>query len=363
MTWGEGYCVVPAVWDMTACEIYFKRGPSMSLLRFATTSLAAITCLATVACGGGGDDGGDDTVTGDHYKYVASGVDVPTSNAESTMYGMDIDGHVMDGDPGVDNQLGNVLVALAGFNFDIQANIDESVNGGDIILLADFQTSDFTNAGRSALRIYLGDMPTPAACTDPTMPATCGQHLMGGASFTLDPASPTDAMVAGPVVNGVFTGGPGTITLQIALSAGAPIDLNLIGAKAEIRGASATNIMMGKLAGAIPDTEIQNNILPAVQAQLADIIMTDCTDLMNPPTCGCTGSASMIIDLFDTNMDCSVSVMEIQTNNLIMSLLAPDVRLCPDGGSSCDIVSEGIDALSLGIGFSAVSAVFTAPGT
>jgi hypothetical protein len=55
--------------------------------------------------------------------------------------------------------------------------------------------------------------------------------------------------------------------------------------------------------------------------------------------------------------------MEIQTNNLIMSLLAPDVRLCPDGGSSCDIASEGIDALSLGIGFSAVSAVFTAPGT
>jgi hypothetical protein len=310
-----------------------------------------------------GDDGDDGMVTGDHYKYVASGVDVPTSTTQSTMFGMDLDGMLEGGDASVDNQLGSVLAALVGFGFDLQANIDESVNTGSLILLADFQTTDFTNAGRSGLRIYLGDMPMPAPCTDPQNPATCGQHLMGTGMFTLSPDSPTDALVAGPVVNGVFTGGPGTITLQIALTPGNAIDLNLIGARAETRMTTATTIGTGKLAGAIPEEEINTNIIPAVQMQLSDIIMEDCTDLTMPPGCGCMGTAAQLIDLFDDNMDCAVSVMEIQTNSLIMSLLAPDVTVCPDGGTTCDIATEGVDALSLGIQFTAVGAVFTAPGT
>jgi hypothetical protein len=341
----------------------------MSLLRFGMYSLVAAGGLALAACGGGGDDGddGDDgPVEGPHYKYVANGVQTPETNAQSTMLGMDLDGNLEMGDPGVDNQLGNVLVALSQFNFDIQANVDESVNAGSLILLADFQTTSFDSAGRAGLTIYLGDNPNPAPCTDPADPTTCGQHLQGGAMFSLDADSPTDARVTGPIVQGVFTGGPGNITLQIALAAGAPIDLNLIGARAETRMVTETEIMSGKLAGALPESEVQNNILPAVQVQLSDIIMEDCTDLQNPPTCGCMGSAMQIMDLFDANDDCAVSVEEIRTNNLIMGLLAPDVKLCPDGGTSCEIADpcvECVDALSLGIGFSAVGAVFTAPGT
>ena len=337
----------------------------MSLLRFATYSLVAFTCLATAACGGdSGDDGddGDDAPAGDHYKYVASGVDVPTSPAQSTMFGMDLDSSLEGGDVGVDNQLGGVLAALTGFGFDLQTNIDESVDQGSLILLADFQTTDFTNAGRSGLRIYLGENPTPAACTDPQDPLTCGQHLMGGAMFDVSADSPTDALVSGPVVNGVFTGGPGQITLQIALTAGNAIDLNLIGARAEVRMITATTIGTGKLAGALPEEEVNNSVLPAVQAQLADIITEGmCTVQGMACTCPDGGTPQQIVDLFDADDNCMVTVMEIQTNNIIMSLLAPDVRLCPDGGTTCDLAADGVDALSLGIQFSAVSAVFTQP--
>jgi hypothetical protein len=280
------------------------------------------------------------------------------------MFGMDLDSQLEGGDPGVDNQLGGVLAALTGFGFDLQTNIDESVDQGSLILLIDFQTTDFTNAGRSGMRIYLGENPNPPACTDPQDPLTCRQHLSGTAMFDISPDSPTDALVAGPVVNGVFNGGPGTLTLQIALTAGNAIDLNLIGARAEVRMITGTTIGTGKLAGAIPEEEVNNNVLPAVQMQLADIITEGmCMSAGTPPVCTCPGGGTpqQIVDLFDTDDNCDVTVMEIQTNNIIMSLLAPDVRLCPDGGTTCDLTANGVDALSLGIQFSAVGAVFTTP--
>ena len=62
---------------------------------------------------------------------------------------------------------------------------------------------------------------------------------------------------------------------------------------------------------------------------------------------GSTGKT--LLGLFDTNMDCTVTVEEISTNSLIVSLLAPDVTI------------DGKMALSLGIKASATKGTFTLP--
>lgn len=341
----------------------------MRLIRFGTYSMVALCTLAAAACGGGGDDPGDDTPPeGDHHKYVADSVLVPTTTTEVQTYGMNVDkdekedsdgaeGPDKVGDDGIDNQLGSVLAALTNFNFDVQGNVTTSVSQGDIILLADYQTVDFTSAAHSGLTIKLGANPTPPACTDAS-DTVCRHHLTGTATFTIDPNSPANALVTGSVANGIFTSKPGNLTLQIALSAGNPIPLNLIAARAELKMTSATGIMEGKLSGAIAESDINNNILPAVKGQLDDIIAEDCPTA-TAPECACTPSSTgeMLMSMFDsdTDADCEISVMELQTNPIISGFLTPDVTISAETDAS---IPAPIEALSIGIRFTAVGAMF-----
>jgi hypothetical protein len=294
-----------------------------------------------VACGGGGDDGVDPP-EGPHSISVAKTVQVPTNNNQARDFGLDL-----NGDKTVDNQLGMVLGTLAGQGFAVQTTIDEAVNSGSIILLADFQSPNFDSTTAAGLQLKLGAMPMPAACTDPADPTTCGKHLTGTGSFTIAAGSPENAAVGGKIIGGVFTGGPGNISLQIALGGAEPITLDLIGARAKGTGISATGFSELILAGALSQEDLDTKVIPAVHAQLGPLIARDCTGTAPPDPCGCLANSTgkTIIGLFDTSpKDCMVTVEEIKTNSLIMSLLAPDVTI------------DGIQALSLGIKVSTVGA-------
>lgn len=311
--------------------------------------------LPFAACGGG--DEGTPTPEGMHYTYVASSVLVPTTNNEAREYGLDLgssDSNEPDGT--VDNQLGMVLGTLASQGFEVQTAVDEAVADGSIILLADFQTTSFSSAGGAGLAIKLGDKATamPVPCTDPANIATCGQHLKGTGTFTVSAASPANAVVVGKVAGGTFSGGPGEISLQIALG-GSPLTLDLKGARAKATGMSETGMTSVILAGSLLKTDLDTKVIPAIHAQLQPLIMRDCTST-TPPDCGCmTGSTGKtILNLFDTTpKDCSVTVDEIKNNSLINSLLAPDV--CST--DSCDAP----DALSLGLKATAVKGTFPTP--
>jgi hypothetical protein len=314
----------------------------MASLRQILFALAIPASL--VACGGGDD--GLTPPSGPHYGYVADTVVVPRNNSEAREIGLDL-----NGDKTVDNQLGMVLGTLAGQGFDVQTTLNEAVDSGSIVLLLDLQTPDFASTTGAGLRIKLGDGDTavPAPCTDPDVLTTCGKHLEGTGSFMIAAGSPADAGVDGKIAGGVFTGGPGEISLQIALADADPIDLNLIGARAKATGITETGIAEVILAGAITQAQLDSEVIPNIQAQLPPIIAEDCTDLATPPDCGCMANSTgdTIISLFDTTpKDCAVTVEEIKTNSLIQSLLAPDVTI------------DGQDALSLGLSVSTVSATF-----
>jgi hypothetical protein len=333
--------------------------------------LLSLTCsLAFVACtSGGGDDSGDDDddtacyenpaacvdSTGTHHQYVADTLTLPESASAAQQLGLDLDG---DPQARPDNALGQILSTLAAQgDVGLQANVDASVADGGIIILFDLQATALTTASKVGGQVLLGDNPTPPACGGP-MDMFCRQHLDGNASFEKHAESPDDAILAGQIIGGKFTGGPGEVTIQLAIAElAAPITLNLVGARVELQ-ATETHLTSGKLGGAVTQTELDDNVLPAIVDIMAETIAEYCTGEV--PRCCTEGSTGeTIIDLFDDNDDCQVTLTELKENDLISSLLAPDVDLLDENGKFNPRVDGVKDSLSLGVGFTGVGATFS----
>jgi hypothetical protein len=284
---------------------------------------------------------------------VVSRLELPAS--QTTELKLDIDD---DGDK--ENALGAVLAALAlqsGGSLNLQDSLDQSIRRGEITLLADFQTTSFDNAQNAGLRVYLGKIGTPAACVEPSNDTTCGKHLDGSGTFTLEEGSPTDSLVAGSVVGGRFRGGPGKLKLQLALE-GSKIDLNLINAQVQLTAtADAIDGSMNRtiVAGAITKDELEANVLPAVRTTIQSIVARDCPGTV-APDCSCVpgSTGKTLASLFDKNpVDCQVSLDEVKNSPFIKTLLKPDLDLLPPVGEN--------DSMSVGVGVTAVKGSFPQP--
>jgi hypothetical protein len=309
---------------------------------FRTHLFLLCSALPLIACSGGG--GGPE---GPQNPYVVSEVSVPTTNPQAMEIGLDL-----NGDKVVDNQLGAVLAALSTSGFKVQDALTKAINEGDIVLLASIQTSSFSSSGNVGFRVFIGDTATvtPAPCTSTTDTA-CRHHLDGNGSFTIAASSPTDAEVTGKISGGTFTGGPGDISLKIALGSTDGVQLDLIGARAKATGISATAVDSIIVAGALTQDDLNSKVIPEIFKQLGPIVTSDCpTGVL--PDCGCTAGSTgkTILSLFD-NMpkDCKLVVEEIQNSTLLKSLLAPDVTI------------DGKMAISLGVKVKATKATFTVP--
>ncbi len=327
------------------------------------TSLFSIFCIPMMACGSDGGDGGggggfEIDPAGTHTQYVADTVSIPAKSGQAGLFALDID---KDGRP--DNGLGGTLSALANSgNIDLQAAVTDGVNAGSIIVLADLQATALDSASGVGISFYLGENPNPAACTDVTMPNTCGKHLMGDASFGVAAGSPSDALIGGALIGGKFeTQAPGTVALSLNLVDGqAPLEVKLIGAHTEFSVKADGTMSGGKLVGAITKDDADNKLLPAISKLITDLIADDC--MGTDPTCCTAGSTGeTLLNLIkDPDKDCKVTTEEIAANPIISSLLAPDVDML--NGTTFDPgVDEIDDAISLGLGFSTVGATFTRP--
>jgi hypothetical protein len=330
--------------------------------------LASALALSTAACGGGGDDdddgGGVVDPNGTNTQFVVDKILMPTTAAQANMFGLNLDGDEQ-GRP--DNALGQILSTLAGQaggSFNLQDAIDEQVNQGDIILLANVQATALTTAAGVGTSIFLGSNPSTAPCLNAD-DVVCGLHLDGMTTFDIDAASPSqaDSTLVGQIVGGRLTGGPGSVTIELSLvQGGEALVANLVGARVE--GAiTADDMTGGKLGGAITEQALNDDILPALHMILGTTIAEDCTGTADP-CCEDGSTGQLLIDLFDESdpQDCVVTLEELKNNSLISSLLAPDVDLF-DGDPSAnkfDPRKDGVkDSLSLGIGFTATGGTFT----
>lgn len=296
----------------------------------------------------------DEDPAGTDHTYVISELKVPTSANEATQLGLDIDGN---GQP--DNALGGLLAALAGqADLDLNGTVNEQVASGGIILLANMKATDLSAATGAGLHVYLGDSETamPAPCTDPENPATCGQHLDGSGMF--DVKMDYGAKVVGTIVGGNFTGGPGNITIELALGDAASVPIALIGARAS-SGVTDSGLTSGKLGGALRNEDIHGELIPAVADLIASLLVTsECG--AEAPCCPEGSTGEQILTFFDDNEDCGVTAEELEANSLISSTIGnPDLDLF-DENDEFNPRQDGVkDSLSLGIGFTAVAGEFT----
>lgn len=277
-------------------------------------------------------------VTG-HYHYVISKEQWPTTTTQARDDGFDL-----NNDQTIDNQFGMVTASLTGQGFDVQTPTDQAIARGTPILLGDLGTDSLTTAATATFTIYQGSDPNPPACNG-SADTVCGHHLHGTATFTAA-ATPRDTPLTGSITAGVYTGGPGHLTITLPMFNSQPI--TLLGARAKLTP-TAGGIMTGTLGGAISVADRDSKIYPGFAAAITAQIAIDCNALSNPPQCGCTQSSTGATDisLFDANHDCHVTTQEIHDNSLISALFAPDVTV------------ENQQALSLGFAVQAVDATFT----
>lgn len=326
--------------------------------RFASTCLA-IGTTGLLACGGGSDSVDTVDPNGTDTQFVADTVSLPASSAQAMQLALDL-----DGDDIADNALGQNLSILASQGVDLQGALDEAVDSGAIIVLNDIQATALDNATGVGTTFYLGENPSPAACTDPNDITTCGQHLNGDASFDVSADSPSDALVIGQLVGGGFeTTVHGDVKLQLSIIAGSPpIELNLIGARTAYQvSADGTTLSNGRLGGAITEQEARDNLLPVIAGFVMDIVTRDCTG--DPGSCCDAGSTGeTLLDIFDPDsMDCVVSADEVENNDLVSTILSPDLDLLDENGNFNPNSDDTNDSISVGLGFTAVGATFTKP--
>jgi len=325
----------------------------MRLVKHLSPLLLALPLAAACGSDGGDDDGTVDPAGTDH-TYVVSAIDVPANGTEATALGLDIDDKANDANGGIDNQLGMILGNIGALapSFDVQATIDDQVDQGGLILLTNLLAKDLASASGVGMWVYIGENPRPAACADAN-DTVCRKHLAGTGMFDLSATSPTDAKLAGKIVAGKFTGGPGTVTLQLALTEGQPpVDLPLQKAKAELTGISDNGITNGKIGGAIAKTDLESKVYPAIAATVSANFEEDCPGTDPATDCGCTTSGGKTLqDTFDKNpADCTITTTEV--TSFIGGLISADIDLNGDGMA---------DAVSLGLGVKAVKGAFTVP--
>jgi len=304
--------------------------------------------LSLAACGGSDSNDTPPVPEGQHYGYVVSGVSLPITNKQKTDFALDLGAAKSSKQDGVpDNKLGS-LFQFVSAAVDVQGAITTAVNAGSIILLVDFQTKDLANSSAAGFGVKIGSMPNPPACTNTADPTTCGRHLDGHGSFQIDTSASTDGVVAGKITSNAFTGGPGDVTVQLALSGTAPITLNLLRARVQAT-ISPTGIMNANIGGLVLPAELKAQLGPILEAQVAPILTQNCPG--TAPNCACTGTAASFLIPADANHDCKLTADEIFTYQIVADQIRPDI--CTT--SSCATP----DGLSIGVQVQAVKAAFT----
>lgn len=277
-----------------------------------------------------------------YTQYVLDDVRLPADATEAAAYAFDL-----DGDASADNGVARVLAAYAAMGFQNQQVLDVWLARGQAIMLAQLGAEDFTNDADATFALYHGAQPMPPACAGPGF-TNCGKHLLGTGSFIVDGA-PVPAL-GGAIANGVLAAGPGPLAVQFSLGYSPPIRVQLVGARVELTPTGTT--LAGKIGGAIPQSEITANVLPALRESFATAVYLECDPFGDPPACDCAagGLGEKVIGQLDTApADCGISLAEVQADVATAALLAPDV------------VVDGQPALSIGLGVTAVHGTFAVP--
>ena len=278
----------------------------------------------------------------DCYDYVIDRVTLPTTSAESSKFALVHKGAKF-------NALGNILALLvtSAPSMDVQAAVQNDICRGKTVDLLRVKAKSLSSTPAILAHSWVGadaKCCTSSNCLDSFNQTKCNSSAItkcfsGSGSFTADPKYPKAMILGGSISGGQLKLGPGKLIIRIALSTYGSMDLAMMGATMQ-GNITSTGITNGILSGGIPQSVINNSMVPNLTSMLDATYKNPSTD---------SSTKAMLGTLFDTNSDGTISTAEIKNNALIKTFLTGDV----------DVDGDGIKELSLGIGFNAVKASIT----
>lgn len=272
--------------------------------------------------------------TGVQYHFVTNKLLLPTTQAQTQEYALNVDG---DSQEHPDNKFGELLTLLtsASPGLDLQSTLDREVSTGHLVSLHVVKADDPLNDSNVSWSIFLGQKTQSPPSFD------------GADKFTVDSATPVNSPIVGTLTNGHFAGGQGTARVQMFLL-GQPVEVNLIGVRLEA-DTSAKGCTNGKLGGGVTVDDFRGNLLPAIAIGLNQVITTD------------QDAANTLLSIFDADHDGTITTQELENNPLLMIAISPDLDLL-DASGKFNPGQDGVkDSYSVGLGFTCVPAAFTAP--
>lgn len=273
--------------------------------------------------------------TGVQYHFVTNKLLLPTTKALTQEFALNLDGNQQQQ---VQNLFGELLTLLtsAAPGLELQSNLDQAVNTGQLVTLHNVKANDLLNDPSVSWSILLGQK-------TPTAP-----KFDGSDNFTIGPSASANTPLVGSLTNGHFSGGPGTAVVQIILL-GQPVEVDLIGVRLEA-DLSAKGCTNGKLGGGVTVNDFRSKLLPAIAEGLNQIIKVD------------KALATPILQALDSDHNGTITVQELENNPVLMLAISPDLDLL-DSSGKFNPGQDGVkDSYSLGLGFTCVPATFTAPG-
>lgn len=258
------------------------------------------------------------------HGYVTSSMQLPVTNTEVQTFARDL-----DGDGSRDNQLGSVYAALAQQGLDLTAAQDDAIASGEVVMLHSLRTPSLRNTRDASWQVVYG-VPTPTPDLD------------GGGTFAV--GQPRSPKLPATIKNRRVKTAAGQTPVLLDFGAG-PFELGMRKAKvfATCRASACSD---GRITGAVSAEELDAIFIPEMAEWIQPIINQDCPH--GPDSCMADSQGKTLQGLFDTDDDMTVTTDEIRNNDLIKSLLAPDLNLSKS--------IPGKDALSFGFGFTAVDA-------
>lgn len=332
------------------CDGFIDEGAAIDIgcLEGETCVAGSCVCEASGMCG----------ETGTEHNYLAAEILVPTTSTMAQQVGVDLDG---DGD--IDNKLGHILSVIIQnvWENDPSEILNQAIVAGEFILLLQLVADNLDQDDTTLFRLLQGE------------PFGASPSFDGNDTVLLDPASPTNTHVCGPLVDGFLGSGAvacqqstGTLSLPPYLSGllttpfYIPQDYDGQGAPwlplehARVVGQfSATGVLEVLVGGGITTATMQNLVFPAMAQSLNQQIAAD------------PGLAEPLADLFDGNCESSlagcegvvngegecdatasppvITVTEVRCNHLINTAYSPDVD--SDGDGENDLLSVGFSVV------------------
>jgi hypothetical protein len=244
-------------------------------------------------------------------------------------------------------------------NLDLQPLADGAMARGDLLFLLNLRTPSLARAPLAGLWALFGANPQPTPCDDPELEETCGKHLDGSGSFAISPESPDDAFLVGTMADGRYEGGPGTIHIQLPIGDGAPLEFEMVAARARF-DVTASAVSDGILGGAITERELHQSVFPAVHRLVTNLVASDCRNEA-PPCCDSGTTGGLLMSLLDSDKNCKISLTEFRDNPQVQQMFPLDLDLFDGEGAFAPRQDGKLDSLSFGIGFGATTASFPAP--